>query len=106
MQVRITDFLQTGEKNAQSAKELCSLLHLDHRELTAAIERERRQGSPICASSSTGAAGYYLAKDKQEMQNYCKSLHHRAGEIHKTRKACLNTLDKLPDREEAASNEQ
>ena len=98
MKICISDYLQTGEKNAQSAKELCTLLNLDHRELTAAIERERREGSPICASSSNGAAGYYLAGSKEEMQDYCKRLNHRAGEIHKTRKACLNTLDKLPEK--------
>lgn len=96
MQIRISDYLQTGEDNAQSAKELCSLLNIDHRELTSAIEKERRQGSPICASSNNKAAGYYLASNKEEMQRYCKSLHHRAGEIHKTRKACLDTIDKLP----------
>lgn len=96
MQIRISDYLQTGESNAQSAKELCSLLNIDHRELTAAIEKERRQGSPICASSNNKAAGYYLASNKEEMQRYCQSLHHRAGEIHKTRKACLDTIEKLP----------
>jgi hypothetical protein len=97
--LKISDFLHTGAENAQTARELCDLLHLDKRELTAAIERERRQGSPICASCNSGNAGYFLAGNKQEMQNYCESLQHRAAEIHATRQACLNTIDDLPEAE-------
>ena len=94
--MKIADYLHTGPENAQSAKELCDLLHLDPRELTAAVQRERREGSPIC-SSSGNKPGYYLASTKGEMQDFCDSLRHRAGEIHATRKACLKTIDKLPE---------
>lgn len=93
----VSDYLHKGAENPQTAKELCNLLHLDKRSLTAAIERERRQGSPICASCSTETPGYFLAGTKEEMQRYCDSLHHRAAEIYKTRQACLNTLDGLPE---------
>lgn len=95
----ISEYLRTGAENAQTAKELCDLLHLDKRELTAAIERERRHGSPICASCNSSNAGYYLAGSKQEMQDYCNSLQHRAAEIHTTRRACLSTIDDLPEAE-------
>lgn len=95
----ITAYLQKGAENAQTAKELCDLLHLDKRELTAAIERERRHGSPICASCDSTKPGYYLAGNKQEMQEYCNSLQHRAAEIFATRQACLNTIDDLPEPE-------
>ena len=95
--MKITDYLHTGPENAQTAKELCDLLRLDTRELTAAIERERREGSPICASCNSSKPGYYLASTKGEMQSYCDSLRHRAGEIHATRRACLKTIDKLPE---------
>lgn len=100
--MKISDFLHTGADNPQTAKELCNLLHLDKRELTAAIERERRQGSPICASCNGSNPGYFLAGNKQEMQDYCNSLHHRAAEIYATRQACLNTINDLPEAEERA----
>lgn len=96
----IYEMLAEGEQNARTGKEICSLLHITQRDLTAAVERERRDGQPICAS--TGAApGYFLAADRSEMERYCKSLAHRAKEIRKTRKACLQTLDSLPQAEAA-----
>ena len=91
----VYEILSTGAENAQTARTLCGLLGLTPRELTIAIERERREGRPIC--SSTGRpAGYYIAANRQEMAAFCRSLRHRAGEIHKTREACINMLDKLP----------
>lgn len=92
----IYEYLSTGERNAKTARELCDLLHLEKRELTAAIERERRQGSPICASCDRTNPGYYLASSKEEMQRYCNSLARRAKEINRTKKACLETIEKLP----------
>lgn len=94
----IHELLNTGAENAITSGEICTVLDITNRELRAAVNRERRAGQPICAS--TGArtkAGYYLAADKEEMRIYCDSLFHRAGEIHKTRKACLSTMDTLPD---------
>lgn len=100
----VSEYLHKGAENPQTAKELCNLLHLDKRALTAAIERERRQGIPICASCSTETPGYFLAGTKEEMQRYCNSLHHRAAEIYKTRQACLNMLDGLPEGEANAAS--
>ncbi|MCD8050129.1 MAG: hypothetical protein LUE89_00415 [Clostridiales bacterium] len=71
------------------------MLRISPRALTAAVELERREGQPIC--SSTGAnPGYFLAANREEMEGFCRSLYHRAGEIHKTRRACLKTLETLP----------
>jgi hypothetical protein len=91
----VSELLLTGAKNAQTGRELCKLLNINARDLTERIERERRDGQPICASVGNNP-GYYLAADQTEMQNYCNSLFHRAGEIHKTRKACLALMDQLP----------
>lgn len=94
--MRISDYLLEGAKNAQSGRELCSLLNISLRDLTQAIERERREDkAPICASTGPNP-GYYLAANREEMERFCRSLYHRAGEIHKTRRACLDTLDSLP----------
>lgn len=95
----INEILLTGAENATSGTDICSMLHISKRELTATVERERRDGHPICASTDAKNPGYYLAANKDEMQRYCNSLFHRAGEIHKTRRACLGTMDKLPESE-------
>lgn len=92
----IAEYLQEGSENARTGKELCFLLGITSRDLTAAIERERRAGKPICASTGSNP-GYFLAADKTEMKRYCNSLFRRAGEIHKTRRACLKTMEELPD---------
>ena len=91
----VSDFLLEGAENAKTGKEICSALDITARDLTAAIERERRAGKPICASTGT-TPGYFLAANKEEMQRYCNSLLHRAGEIHKTRNACMKSIEELP----------
>lgn len=94
----IYEILSEGAENARTGKEICKLLNITARDLTAAIERERRQGRPICASTGN-PPGYFLAAHQGEMQRYCKSLLHRAGEIHKTRRACIKTIERLPAEE-------
>lgn len=96
----VHELLSEGAENAITGRELCSALHINVRDLTAAIARERRAGQPICAATGK-KPGYFLAANQEEMERYCRSLLRRAGEIHKTRKACLKTLDNLPPREEA-----
>lgn len=94
----VYEVLTTGAENARTGKYICALLNLSPRELTQHIERERRAGKPICAA--TGAnPGYFLAADKYEMQRYCKSLEHRENEIEKTRRACIDTINELPEGE-------
>lgn len=92
----IAEYLERGAENAKSGRELCNILGISPRELSKAVEVERRQGQPICASSNGERPGYYLAANKQEMHIYCRSLWHRAGEIHKTRRACLQAMEQLP----------
>lgn len=92
----IYEILRKGAENAITGKEICKRLDISARDLTAAIELERRKGKPICASTDRTNPGYYLAATKEEMSRYCNSLFHRAGEIHKTRKACLKTMKELP----------
>lgn len=97
----VSEFLGRGAAAARTRQELCDLLHVAPRELTKLIERERRQGQPICASNDGTRPGYFLAATKSEMHLYCRSLWHRAGEIHKTRQACLQTIDQLPEEDES-----
>lgn len=92
----ISEILGHGEENAITGKRICLYLQISTRDLTQAIERERRAGIPICASTGSNP-GYYLAANKAEMEAYCQSLKHRGIEIFKTRQACLKAVNNLPE---------
>lgn len=92
----ISDYLNRGADNTQTSRYLCNILNLTVRELTAIVQKERKEGKPICARMGENP-GYFLAENKQEMQAYCRSLEHRERELHKTRLACQKTIDSLPD---------
>lgn len=94
----IAEILEKGEQNARTGREICSKLNMTPRQLTRQIEKERRAGEPICARCKGRPHGYFLAADKEEMQTYINRLHHRAGEIFKTRRACIKAAAKLPER--------
>ncbi|MCR4745527.1 MAG: hypothetical protein K5894_09920 [Lachnospiraceae bacterium] len=95
----ISEHLLTGEENARTGREICTYLNITSRELTKAVRKERCEGKPICAS--TGAnPGYYLAANRAEMNRFCKSLYHRAGEIFKTRRECMKLMESFPETEE------
>ena len=91
----VYEVLAEGAENARTGREICRQLRMNPRELTSTIEQERRAGYPICASTGTNP-GYFLAADKEEMQQYCAALAHRADEIDKTRRACIDTIKHLP----------
>ena len=91
----VHELLQTGRDYTISGRELCNLLQITDRQLTQIVEKERRDGLPICAATGKNP-GYFLAANKGEMERYCRSLWKRAGEIHKTRRACIATLESLP----------
>lgn len=93
----IFELLDTGEKNARTAKELARALNTSPRAITSLVEGERRAGKPICATCDNQAPGYYIPATRADMERYCSRLQHRAGEIYKTRAACLGTLDSLPE---------
>ena len=95
----IYEQLYIGERNARSAKELAEILGIDRRGISALVERERRGGKPICATCDSKTPGYYIPATREEMERFCRSLRHRAGEIFKTRAALLKMLDSLPAEE-------
>ena len=91
----ITELLNTGKDNAIKASTLADALEVTTRDISQAVEQERRHGCPICASTGKNP-GYYLAANKEEMQEFCNSLKGRGIEIFKTRQACLSTIPNLP----------
>lgn len=93
----VHELLTVGRENAIPCRDLARILAKTPREITAAIQKERREGAPICATARGKRKGYFLAANRAEMQDFCGQLLHRAGEIHKTRRALMRTLDRLPE---------
>lgn len=89
----VASVLQYGEENAVPGKYLVGLLDLkDGRELTKRIERERREGAPICATTNSDNPGYFLAESPAELEKYIHSLDRRLRHVRATREACQDTL--------------
>lgn len=91
----IYEVLSTGAENAKPGREICRELNITARELTLTVERERRHGKPICASTRN-PPGYFIAANQEEMELYCRSLLRRAEEIIKTSESCIETMENLP----------
>ena len=66
----IHEILPAGRENALSGRALATMFNCDIRAITVQIEKERREGQPICAASGDNP-GYYLAADPDELKNYC-----------------------------------
>lgn len=93
----VTDYLQKGAKNAQTAKQLQSLLHVTGRQLSRMIRAERRAGSLICSRTSedsTGKAGYFIATNADEVRHTLRQLASREKEIRQARQALEKALCK------------
>lgn len=88
----IYEMLQTGQSNAQSATNLARVLGVHKRDVSRMVERERRAGYPICATSNGRDPGYFLPVDREDMRHYINRLRHREAEIAETRAACEKTL--------------
>lgn len=91
----IAPLLQTGKGTAITGRELAQLLGLTARDITAAVERERKDGSPICASTDADAPGYYLPADREELNSYICALAHRVLEMRKTLDALNESYKKI-----------
>ncbi len=92
----IRELLDTGRENARTGRELANILQCDIRQVTIQIERERREGWPICAAMGENP-GYYLPADSEELEDYCDRLKGRAVELFKTRQSLIKTLAQIRD---------
>lgn len=96
----IHEILPAGRENALTGRALANIFDCDIRAITAQIERERRDGHPICAATGENP-GYFLPADNEELQEYCDLLKGRGIEIFKTRQALIRVLRQ---RQEALEN--
>lgn len=100
----IFELLSTDRENTLTAKYLSDVLHIDKRNITEQIRRERiKEKRPIIAATMDNP-GYYIANSKSEMRAYCKSLEHRRNELQETIDACKAMIKDLPDEGEAAAS--
>lgn len=83
-QLWIVDFLLFGRENALTGRDLARIAGRPQRTISKTVERARRHGAPICASTDENP-GYYLESDEQEVLRFINaSLLHRADEIRLT----------------------
>lgn len=94
----IAETLDYGKENAITGKDLAALFDCDIRIITQQIEKERRDGAPICAVSGLNP-GYYLG-NSEEIAEYCKRLKHRTTELTKTRQCLIKTLRSISKQRE------
>lgn len=77
--------LLRNEEHPLTGNQLAALTGYKKRDIEAIIQKERREGFPICASSR----GYYLAGTPEELERFCAKLKRQAIEIFKTRQAMI-----------------
>lgn len=92
----IHEYLNRGKDNPVTGRELARIFNCDIRRITIEVERERREGHPICAASGENP-GYYLPADEYELAEYCNRLKGRAIELFKTRQALIRVLQAVQD---------
>lgn len=83
-QIKISDYLSTGQENAVPLCHLKTLTGQDGRTVRLMIQRERLAGVPILADNQTG---YYLPATQEEKQRCVRSMKHRAEEIKRAARA-------------------
>lgn len=84
----IHELLSTGRDNARTGRELARFLRCTLRDVTAQVERERRDGQPICAATGNNP-GYFLPANPEELERYCNALKRRCNEIDATLQAMV-----------------
>lgn len=100
----VSEILFYGAENARTGRALAKQLNCNIRTVTEQIERERREGAPICANMTGENAGYYLAENPEDLQRYCDLLYKRGGELFKTRRALLSVLNSIKKRKGQEEN--
>ena len=94
-QGRVASILPEGKRNALPGREIARLLGFrSTREVSAAVERERRLGLPICASCDGNSPGYFLASGPDELAEYLSSLRRRLRAVGRTETALEETLSR------------
>ena len=96
LSTKVLEILQNGKDNSIFRKDLCSMLNENERTIRLAIEVLRREGYAILIS---GKGGYFLAENKNELDEYTHYMRSRLINEYKTFKivsrATKNKLGRL-----------
>jgi len=93
--MKILDFIPVGRENAMTAKAITQTMELAHeRDFTKAVEIARGQGVAICADTHHG---YWLPEDRDELDQYTKSLRSRKNSVERTLAGAETALARWPD---------
>lgn len=84
LQGKIESLLSHGAENAVPLRHLCKITGSPARQVRRMIQAERLQGVPILADNQNG---YFLPKSSKEIDEFVKSMFHRAYEISKVANA-------------------
>jgi uncharacterized membrane protein len=97
--MRVIDCVGVGRAQATTAERLAEMCGLTAREVSRQVERARKDGIPVCASTVAGALGYYLAGSADELARYLESLDRRLKSMRTTRQRLQSTLDRMEGQE-------
>lgn len=87
----IESLLKKGKENAISTKELVRLSEsASARQLQERIAEERAAGAIICSGSGKG---YWLPKDRQEIEDFCRTMDKKAKSIFNATKSARQALE-------------
>lgn len=88
----VKSLLPEDKRFAVTAKQLAEMMKTDHRSVTREIERLRKSGVPICATSDASQPGYYLTNDPAELERYLQRLRRRIKNVSQTERKLTDTL--------------
>lgn len=91
-----TRYLKRGKENAISKKDLMILTGFrNERDLRRDIARSRAAGQIICSSPARVNGGYYLPKNRQEIEEFIFTTESRARNIFKAISAAREALKNM-----------
>ena len=88
----ITKFLNVGKEHAKNQKQLVQETGLSPRELRAAIHTARCKGALILSNTNKRNGGYYLPKNKEEVQRYIEFQKNRIKSAEAAMKSAEESL--------------
>lgn len=93
--MKLTDLLLHGKSNAIPRLTLAALTGMDERIVRKQINLLRLAGYPIIS----GQDGYWLSDDPCEIEDFARSMQHRAREVARVSEASFCTADRLRGQE-------
>lgn len=94
--MKITDFLLPGKENAITARQLADVMGVkETRSISLMVERERKSGVPVCATSDPACPGYYVAASAAELAEYLTRLDRRIHNVSQSRARLGDTLAEM-----------